>query len=199
MLIEVPDYLQLVNLISLIDEPDQTACMHLYKENETLFKTAPGSATKHQAWPGGYYDHITDGMNYLRLDFYALLNATKRPFPFTESSALKVFFCHDLEKLFNKYELNQHGIAVRKEMQDKQNQHDFKMEVIHRYGINLSEEEFIALKYVEGEGKDYDRTKRVMNELGALCSRQDLWSARGTYDYPLATNDPWVGALRINN
>lgn len=40
-----------------------------------------------------------------------------------------------------------------------------------------------------------------MNELAAFCHKVENWSARGWYDFPLAKNDPWVGAdrLKLNN
>jgi hypothetical protein len=37
-----------------------------------------------------------------------------------------------------------------------------------------------------------------MNELAANTHQVDNWCARGWYNYPLATNDPWYGARRIS-
>ena len=38
------------------------------------------------------------------------------------------------------------------------------------------------MKYIEGEGDDYDPIFRVMNELGALCHAADTLSSRVWYD-----------------
>jgi hypothetical protein len=80
------DYLALEQLIDLIDEPNREKCHSVLFLNRLLFETEPGSRHNHQAWEGGYIDHITDGMNYAR-HYYAFLNAFGRPMEFLLSDA----------------------------------------------------------------------------------------------------------------
>jgi hypothetical protein len=67
---EMLDYLTLDDLISLIDEPNRTACICILDEHRALFEKARGSTHNHQRWDGGYIDHITDGMNFGRHFLY---------------------------------------------------------------------------------------------------------------------------------
>jgi hypothetical protein len=57
-------------------------------------KAAPGSSNNHQAWPGGYLDHVIETLNIARW----LYQTCPREFPFNLSAALEVMFLHDLEK-----------------------------------------------------------------------------------------------------
>jgi hypothetical protein len=56
-------YQNLTQLIELIDEPNKTACIAIFNDNKERFTQAPGSLTKHQAWSGGYIDHLEEAMN----------------------------------------------------------------------------------------------------------------------------------------
>jgi len=52
-------YMQKIeDLIALIDEPNRSVCMRLYKENELIFNKASAAVHNHQAWDGGYLDHV---------------------------------------------------------------------------------------------------------------------------------------------
>ena len=45
-------------MIQMIDEPNRSACFRIINENRKLFQTVQGSTNNHQAWPGGYWDHV---------------------------------------------------------------------------------------------------------------------------------------------
>jgi hypothetical protein len=60
------DWLTIEENIDCIDEPHRSVCHRILEDNRQLFETVQGSTHNHQAWPGGYIDHITDGMNYCR-------------------------------------------------------------------------------------------------------------------------------------
>jgi hypothetical protein len=59
-----------------------------------IIGNAPGSTKNHQAWEGGYIDHITEVMNIA----HWLYTSSPRPLPFGLADALEVLFLHDLEK-----------------------------------------------------------------------------------------------------
>lgn len=65
-----------------------------------------------------------------------------------------------------------------------------RQEIINLYNIHLTDEEKIAIKYVEGEKEDYSPTLRVMNELGAFCHCCDVLSSRLWHNYP-NDSDNW--------
>jgi hypothetical protein len=193
---ELLDYLTIEELIYLIDEPARTLCTHILEDNRELFETARGATHNHQKWMGGYIDHVTDAMNYAR-HLYAFTAAFERALPFALSNVLLVLFLHDIEKPWRILVTAQGEATNRRGLQTKEEFKAFREEKLREYGLELTPEERNALTYVEGEGKDYSSTQRVMNELAAFCHMVDVWSARGWYNYPKAVNDEWIGAYRI--
>lgn len=146
--------------------------MKLYEDNLFRFERAQGSSFNHQAWPGGYLDHITEVMN-IGVNLYGSLT-TIRELPFSLSDALFILFLHDLEKPW-KGEIH---------FQNKNDKRLFRMSKINQYGIELSVAQENALKYVEGEGDEYRSDRRVMNELSGFCHICDVTSARIWHDKP---------------
>lgn len=191
-------YYQIEEMLETVDHPiNRKLCLKLLKENERLFKKMPGSTHNHQAWPGGYWDHIQEVMNIAILLYRAIDEL--RTLPFTLGEALLVLFLHDLEKPWA-YEFWPDGEPRRKVgFRTKTNCHNFRMKKIAEYGIQLNVEQLNAIKYVEGEMNDYSSKERVMNELAAFCHMCDVASARIIYRNPLAENDPWPGAKRQKN
>lgn len=129
-----------------------------------LMLRAKGSSSKHQAWEGGYYDHIYDLLEIAQEMKAGFLG---RKFPFALSSALIVLYFHDIEKMF-KYS---DGLPA------EWNKDFYLEEVLPELGIRLTPEELHAIKYVHGEGDDYG-PDRVMSELAAFCHAADVLSAR---------------------
>lgn len=190
-------YKTIIELINNIDEHNRASCLKLYKDNEELFNTTAGSSYNHQAWPGGYKDHIEEIMN-IAIVLYDTFNCI-RALPFTLADVMIVLYVHDLEKLW-KDDMNaiveQQRIA--KDMKYYFNKHypkhhrkAFRQSKIEQNKIILTEQQQNALDYVEGENYDYSSKYRVMNELAAFCHMCDVWSARGWHDYPKKENDPW--------
>lgn len=142
----------------------------------------PGSGAAHHAWPGGYRDHVQEVMNFAKRMFFTFSPA--RMLPFKSESAFLVLFLHDCEKPF-KYATDEQlenfpWLTWRPTKSDK----FFQLLLIEHYGFVLTDEEWNALKYVEGEGDDYVNGERVMNELAAFCHCCDVLSARVWYDFP---------------
>lgn len=192
------NYLPLEQLLKYIDEPDRTIRRKILADNRILFETIPGSTHNHQAWPGGYIDHVTDGMNLAR-HLYAFLASCGRPLPFSLSSALKIFFDHDLEKPWRIVLLPTGEVTNREGLTTKADFKRFRQEKLEEYGVVFTPEELNALTYVEGEANDYSSKHRVMNELAAFCHMVDVWSARGWFNYPKALDDEWTGARRFRS
>jgi len=168
-------------MLEAIEEPNRAACKNLYNENIELFKSMPGSSHNHQAWPGGYHDHITEVMNICLL-LYPIYNV--RQLNFTLGDALLVMFLHDLEKPWRRqleYVETNNGYGFN--VIDKTKRKEFRLNKIKEYGIELTEKQQNALQYVEGENKDYDNGRRVMNELAAFCHIADVTSSRIYWSY----------------
>lgn len=187
-----PTYFTMTDLLEMIDEPQRSICMKILGDHRGLFGTVQGSSHNHQAWVGGYLDHITEAMN-IGLVLYNQLNLL-RPLQFTLSDVLLVIFLHDIEKPW-KYELIDGKPEIKPELVDKGNQKQFRDMKLKEYGILLSEEQANAMQYVEGEYKDYSSRERMMHPLAALCHLADITSARIWHDYP-KDDDPWIGAMR---
>src|SRR3989344_2276006 len=180
---ETGQYLPIEELLNLMTHEHKLACQKIL-EQEWRMKSAKGSENNHQSWEGGYLDHIHEVMNiadylYIKLDYL-------RPMPFLISDALIVLFLHDIEK---PYKYTEEGFNIK----TKRGRALFRLEMIKKYGIKLTLEQQNALKYVEGEGKDYTNLHRIMNELAAFCHVCDTISARVWHDYPKKEKDPWKG------
>lgn len=184
-------YFRIHELIAMMDDPFRAACARLYADHAERFREARGSSHNHQAWRGGYLDHIEEVMNYAAL-FYRAEASTGRPMPFTLSEALTVMFLHDLEKPW-RFEPGENGEWVENAaLKTKEQKAKFRLDKLAEYGIVLTPVMENAMKYVEGEHADYTNKRRVSSELAAFCHLCDTWSARGRYDYP-KPGDPWSG------
>ena len=190
-----PAYRSVDDLIALIDEPNRSACRCILADHRELFATVQGSTNNHQAWPGGYLDHVGEVMNIGAM-LYAQLSAI-RPLPFSLSDLLLVVYLHDIEKPW-KYELGPDGKLHHKAaMKDKAEHQRFRMQKLGEYGVALTEEHENGLRYAEGELSDYTNQRRVMGPLAALAHMCDVASARLWFDHPAASGDPWTGAARV--
>lgn len=174
-------------LIDRIDEPNRGACKRLYEDHKERFDQAPGALTKHQAWPGGYVDHLEETMNFGR-DLYALMGS-QRPLDFSLSDALLVLFLHDLEKPFR-------YVETSREFHSDEDKENFIESMLGKgerrhgtghdaaYGFELTDAHRNALRYVHGEGDDFSRTERIQKPLAAFVHICDVASARIWFDYP---------------
>lgn len=188
------NYLRIEVLIARIDGPNRSACEKLLNDNRKLWQKSPGSTNNHQAWTGGYLDHITEVMN-IALALYETLSAV-RPIPFSLSDALLVLFLHDLEKPW-KYQRKTDGQLHHKaNMKTKGQQNDFRLRKAAKYGIQLTEEQKNGIRYAEGELDDYSSRKRVMGPLAAFAHMCDVCSARIWFDQPKEKQDVWMHSQR---
>jgi hypothetical protein len=187
-------YISIASLVAQIDEPNRTACANIIADHAALFATAQGSTHNHQAWRGGYIDHVTEVMNIASVLYDQF--ASLRPLPFSRSDILLVMFLHDIEKPW-KYELGDDGHLHHKaELQGKETHQQFRMAMLTKYGLIFTAEHENGLRYAEGELADYSNKQRRMGPLAAMAHMCDVASARLWFDYPAAVDDAWVGARR---
>jgi hypothetical protein len=189
-------YQTIDELLAAIEGTNGEACRQLYETYRHRFEVSPGSSHNHQHWPGGYIDHVTDAMN-IGSQVYNLYNSL-RPLPFSKSDVLLIVFLHDLEKPFRYTE--EDGTPIEKPaFIEKEELEAFKRGLIDEFGIELTPQQSNALEFVEGiRDHKYQRNARVMGELAVVCHIADLTSARLWYNHPLAEDDPWQGAKRVN-
>jgi hypothetical protein len=189
-----PAYFTVDELIGMIGEPNRSACRRILADHRTLFQTVPGSTHNHQAWPGGYFDHVQEIMN-VAVVLYERLNSI-RPLPFPLSDLLLVVYLHDVEKPW-KYELGADGQLHHKaSLRTKEEHQRFRMAKLAEYGVVFTPEHDNGMRYAEGELADYTNQRRVMGPLAAVAHMCDVASARLWFDHPLAADDPWAGAGR---
>jgi hypothetical protein len=193
MLMPIP-YLSLDELLEQVDEPYRIGCQTLLADNRELFESVRGSTHNHQAWSGGFIDHLHEVMN-LAVILYETLK-DYRPLPFSVSDVLLTLFAHDLEKPWAYVQLE--GTWRRhKRFQSKEEAHAFRLEKLKEYGIELPAEIERSIFFTEGELSYYSNRERAMSPLAAFCHMCDVASARLWYDYPLDREDSWVGAKRF--
>lgn len=184
-----PPYRAMREMLAMLPDPNRSACLRLYDENEERFRTARGSTHNHQAWDGGYHGHVEDAMNYAIL-FYRADASTGRPMPFVLEDALLAIFLHDLEKPW-RFERGEDGAWTNTGlMRTKADRAEFRWRKIADYGIILTPQLVNAVTYAEGEGDDYRGDRRVMSELAGFVHMMDVMSARVRHDDPRA-DDPW--------
>lgn len=189
-------YRSIEQLLQLLDEPNRSAGLRLYHDNRSLFSIVQGSTNNHQAWPGGYHDHVQEVMN-IAVAVYEMLSS-RRPLPFSLADLLLVVFLHDVEKPW-KYELQVDGqLHHRPGMGSKEDHQRFRMAKLAEYGIVLTPLQENGIAYAEGEIHDYSPRERRMDPLAAAAHMCDVCSARIWFGNPLETEDPWVGARRQN-
>jgi hypothetical protein len=178
-------------LLQRVDQPYRSAFQQLLAQHDALFRAARGSSHNHQAWAGGYADHVREVMN-IAVALYDALGQL-RSLPFSLSDALVVLFVHDLEKPWAYEEV---GGAWRRREGLKENAHAFRLAKLAEAGVRLPEELERAVFFVEGEGSHYTNRSRGMSPLAAFCHMCDTASARLWHDCPRERDDPWVGAGR---
>lgn len=201
---DTPRY-SLTELLEMIDEPNRSICKQLIADHHDRFMAVAGSTRIHQAWGGGYLDHVVEVMN-LAVLYYRVLEPLSRfarlpkKQQFTLSDALVVMFWHDIEKVWrsrldtdNQLVFEPDGrVAVLPGLEAKADRIAFAEEIITRYGVVLTDAMKNALKYVEGiRDKDYSPDDPRMLPLAALCHICDLTSARMFRFHPLEEGEPW--------
>ena len=114
----------------IVCENTKQGCLKILSENRKLFETTQGSVNNHQAWIGGYLDHIQEVMNIGRLLHFRL--SSVRQLPFNLDDVLIVLFLHDIEKPW-KYEFREHGKLYHlPEFETKAQAHAFREKKIKR-------------------------------------------------------------------
>ena len=187
--VEAGHYLDLTSLMSLIDDTYRHKLWTILHEHEQRFFDAEGSSKNHQAWRGGYMDHVLEVMN-IACQQYLWMNRARK-LPFSLSDALVVLFLHDIEKPFK------HGKFLACLCPDnytkgcdcppvdatKENRRKFRDTVMAKYGIFVAKDLENALRYVEGvPDSEYTPGERTMNELAAFVHSCDILSARLWHD-----------------
>lgn len=182
-------------LLEDLTDPRRDAMLAIYDANRELFHHAKGSEFNHQAWKGGYADHIAETIrvNYV---VWEALNAF-RELPFTRDQATICLFLHDVEKPY-RYGFNTHPeyakFAHLRGMRRKrastfgvreteaEEWHEMQEVILNwwmdRFGFTLTGEERNALKYAHGEGEDHVKFERVAGPLAAHVHHCDNTSAR---------------------
>ena len=140
-------------------------------------RASPGSRSEksHQWWPGGFIDHVADGMQYLTIDY--LSSGKIYPHPFALADGHLAFLLHDIEKPW-KY------VEPSETFHDKTDRQRFRERIIAQYKFNISDEVMNAIEYAEGEHHNYVPGQRTMLPLASFVHRADIWSAREHFDKP---------------
>jgi hypothetical protein len=146
--------------------------LEFHAEHKTLIEAALGSRSNHQAWDGGYVDHLSQC--FVLLEKYHRTLTPVWSEHVDKMSAYIVLYFHDIDKIW-KY--SKDGLPLGF------NLIKFYTETLKdQWGIMFDEDELNALKYIHGEGGDYSKTHRVMRPLAALCHIIDVTSARLLFD-----------------
>tara|TARA_R110000868_G_scaffold262401_2_gene521019 strand:+ start:4977 stop:5543 length:567 start_codon:yes stop_codon:yes gene_type:complete len=172
--------LKFIDFLNQMSDPRKQALIKIYNDHINLFHEARGSNVKHQAWAGGYADHITETFRVNRATYEAL--SAIRPLPFTQDNAIIALFFHDMEKPF-KYGSDKHEDCQKFQKMHKQGaswksiKKDILKDMQLKYNFRFTDDELNALKYTHGEGDDYSGEKHTACELAAHVHHCDNTSA----------------------
>jgi hypothetical protein len=163
---------RVLDFLEDIQDPRREAILQFHENHISEISTSWGSKLKHQAWPGGYLDHLAEIFRIAESMYEGLCK--QRNLPFCLSSAIVVLYFHDVEKIW-KYTT---GIP------DWFDKYKYLFETLaEEYEINFTPEEVNALKYIHGESEaDYNPDTRIMGPLAAFCHCADTLSARLWFD-----------------
>lgn len=146
-------------------------------------RSAPGSSHNHQAWSGGYLDHL-DEVCAIATMLHAALGE-QRPLTFSLEDAWLVLWLHDVAKVLRYSGPTAQDRPLRALLDDDlRDEHVVQDALLHLYDVEVSAEQRNALLYVHGELDDYRKDRRVAGPLATFCHMCDVWSARGWYDEP---------------
>jgi hypothetical protein len=187
-------YLSIEQLLSLITQPKRDICLRILEDHRLAMEQAPGSQHNHQAWPGGYIDHVVEVMNIAYQLYWTLSHCRELPFSF--SDALVALFLHDLEKAFPA-EIDQRVKDGHYER--KYAKWQIRWEKIQQYtGKELLGLDVInAIDYAEGENDEYTNQSRKMGQLATFVHICDVVSARLWFDRPKEISEDWGERFRL--
>lgn len=149
---------------------------------------APGSRGAHHDWEGGYAEHLRQAMwivahNFVLFERSGRMNELPEEEQFTQSDALTVLFLHDIEKPFI-YDFDEKGAVVKIVDMPKEERKAFRVDMIEKYGFEITPTMKNALEHVEGVRDEYYVAgERVDKPLAALVHAADNLSARGFYSH----------------
>ena len=163
---------RVLDFLQEIEDSRRWAVLHFHKTHKSKIELAWGSKSKHQAWPGGYLDHLAETFRIAESIYEGL--SKQRDLPFSLNSAIVVLYFHDVEKIW-KYTTG---------LPDTFDKNTYLFEtLLEQYHIEFSLGEINALKYIHGESEaDYNPETRVMGPLAAFCHCADTLSARLWFD-----------------
>lgn len=172
----------MIHLNACKELPDYDGIMVFHEDFKDLICKAKGSKSKHQAWEGGYVDHLVECMNIGEV-MYRALQEEIRPVEFPWASVVKVLYFHDVEKIFKYNDLKDEEITpfISEAVNDKFGFYDDYLSD-EPYLIDFTDEEYNALEHIHGE-KTYGEN-RIIEPLGAFCHCCDMLSARMWFDKP---------------
>ena len=156
---------RLDRILHSLEDPRKEAILSFHEEFRDRIYASKGSSHNHQNWEGGYADHIADACHIAQI-LHFHLDQDFGSVPVSIDSAVIVLYFHDIEKIWKYTD----GTLIDK--------CEWYHELLPYRGILFSLEELNALAYTHGEGDDYRKDARVMNELAALCHAADNLSAR---------------------
>jgi hypothetical protein len=186
-------FLDLHQIVKLVENSNRDSIIDAYVQNAERIAKTPGARKKHQAWEGGYLDHVVYATNFGVRLHNLNLDLGFQP-DHSEGDIALVMLLHDFGKIARYRKVENGWDYVENPDQTEKN---FFRSAIDGHGFQLTDIQKNALEFVHGEGSKYTPKGRLMLPLATLCHQADVWNARYCSDNPLPNGqDPWQGAYR---
>lgn len=163
---------RVLDFLMELEDPRRETILKFHTNHKSEIEISWGSKSKHQAWSGGYLDHLAEVFRIAESMYESL--SKQHDLNFCLSSAIVVLYFHDVEKIW-KYTTG---------LPNYFDKHKYLFKTLAKeHQIKFSSEEINALKYIHGESEaDYNPDTRIMGPLAAFCHCADTLSARLWFD-----------------
>jgi len=203
----------------------------LYDDYSVRLKTAPASSYDyfHNAFPGGYCDHILRVVKFAKATYKLWKMAGMYLDNFTEEELIFSALNHDLGKLglpgdnLDKYILNKSDWHVKNQGKLYENNgnlphvtiSDTTMYILHRYGIDMSLNEYLTIKIHDGVYDDANKSyytgfnidSKMKSTLPIIMHHADMMASRFEFErwaqatgkFNLSSLPEWENLRKIKN
>jgi hypothetical protein len=174
-----PPKLSLAKLLDRLEPSKRDLCWQVLEDYHEIITVIPGAQTKHQTWEGGYISHVEEAMN-ICIGLYGVLSA-RRSLSFSLADALFCIFWHDFDKVL-RFRKQADGSFMATKSYGSEFTDKIAELARKQYGYEFTADEYNAIKYAHGEGKDYHPSDRIMGPLATIVHCSDVISARIWFD-----------------
>ena len=201
------------------ERKDKLLKMYDYFKDRAMFAPASGVVYYHNAWPGGYVDHILNITEYSKKIYQLWKTAGAHTDEYTEESGVFCALHHDLGKLgdltedyYVPNESEWHRINQGKMYEYNDKLHymtvtDRAVWLLNHFGIEMTQIEYLALRLTDGMYEDankgylmgFGEGKNLKSNLPLILHQADMMATRLEKERYMFSKDSDINYSEILN